>query len=92
MQIERDAGGSIIAHWKPEQIKKLWVSILPKSTQRKIADLVHQSHQGAEVLVPDRINPGLIMGAYVSCTDAKEALEATGLDIPVTINSHLFFR
>ena len=22
MQAERDAGGSIIAHWKPEQIKK----------------------------------------------------------------------
>jgi len=45
MQIERDAGGSVIVHWKPEQIKKLWVPILPKSTQREIADLVHQSHQ-----------------------------------------------
>ncbi len=45
MQIDRDAGGSIITHWEPEQIKKLWVPILPKSTQRKIADLVHQSHQ-----------------------------------------------
>ncbi len=44
-QIERDAGGSIIAHWKPEQIKKLQVPILPKSTQQKIADLVHHSHQ-----------------------------------------------
>ena len=45
MQIERDAGGSVIVHWKPEQIKKLWVPILPKSTQREIADLVHQSRQ-----------------------------------------------
>ena len=45
MQIERDAGGSVIVHWKPEQIKKLWVPILPKSTQREIADLVYQSHQ-----------------------------------------------
>lgn len=45
MQIERDAGGSVIAHWKPEQIKKLQVSILPKSIQQEIADLVRQSHQ-----------------------------------------------
>jgi len=45
MQIELDAGGSVIAHWKPEQIKKLQVPILSKSTQGKIADLVLQSHQ-----------------------------------------------
>ena len=48
MQIDRDAGGSIIARWKPEQNKKLWVPILPKSKQRKIADLVHQSHQACK--------------------------------------------
>ena len=45
MQIAQDSGGSVIAHWKPEQIKKLQVPILPKSTQQKIADLVRQSHQ-----------------------------------------------
>jgi type I restriction enzyme S subunit len=45
MQIERDSGGSVIAHWKPEQIKKLQVPSLPKSTQQKVTDLVHQSHQ-----------------------------------------------
>jgi type I restriction enzyme S subunit len=45
MQIKRDAGGSVIVHWKPEQIKKLQVPILPKPVQHKIADLVHQSHQ-----------------------------------------------
>lgn len=45
MQIERDAGGSVIAHWKPEQIKKLKVPILSKTIQIKIADLVHKSHR-----------------------------------------------
>ncbi len=45
MQIERDAGGSVIAHWKPEQIKKLKVPILSKTIQIKIADLIHRSHQ-----------------------------------------------
>lgn len=45
MQIERDAGGSIIAHWKPEQIKRLQIPVLPISNQRKISDLVCQSHK-----------------------------------------------
>jgi len=57
-----------------------------------IEELLHGSIMCSEVLVPNRIDPGLIMGAYVSCTNAKEALEAIGVDIPVTINSHLFFR
>jgi hypothetical protein len=51
-----------------------------------------KSAKCAEVLVPDRIPPEYIMGAYVSCEEAKAALEATGADIPVTINAHLFFR
>jgi restriction endonuclease S subunit len=45
MQIQRDAGGSIITHWKPEQIKRLQIPIFPKPTQQKIADLVRQSHE-----------------------------------------------
>ncbi len=45
MQVERDAGGSIIIHWKPEQIKNLLIPILPKPTQQKIADLVRKSHE-----------------------------------------------
>lgn len=44
-QAERDAGGSIIAHWKPEQIKNLLIPVLPKSTQEKIAELVRKSHK-----------------------------------------------
>lgn len=43
-QVERDAGGSIIKHWKPEQIKNLLIPILPVATQKKIADLVRESH------------------------------------------------
>ena len=45
MQAERDAGGSVIAHWKPEQIKNILIPILSKQTQKKIADLVQKSHE-----------------------------------------------
>jgi type I restriction enzyme, S subunit len=45
MQAERDSGGSVIAHWRPEQIKNIIIPILPKKIQEKIADLVRQSHE-----------------------------------------------
>ena len=45
MQAERDAGGSVIKHWKPSKIKKVLIPILPKPTQQKIADLVRKSHE-----------------------------------------------
>jgi len=45
MQVERDGGGSVIIHWKPEQIKRLQIPILPPETQQKIASLVQQSHE-----------------------------------------------
>jgi len=52
----------------------------------------HGSIICSEVLVPDRIESSLIMGAYVSCSEANVAFEALGDCIPVAINSHLFFR
>jgi len=45
MQAERDGGGSIITHWRPEQIKNVLIPILPKPTQQKIANLVQKSHE-----------------------------------------------
>ena len=44
-QAERDGGGSIITHWRPEQIKNVLIPILPKPTQQKIANLVQKSHE-----------------------------------------------
>lgn len=44
-QIERDGGGSIITHWKPNQIKNLLIPILLTETQQKIAELVQKSHE-----------------------------------------------
>ncbi|HOP34623.1 MAG TPA: restriction endonuclease subunit S [Defluviitoga tunisiensis] len=45
MQVEKDGGGSVILHWKPDQIKKLIIPLLPLSTQQKIASLVQKSHE-----------------------------------------------
>lgn len=43
MQAERDAGGSIILHWRKEEIEQVLVPILDINKQKEIADLVEQS-------------------------------------------------
>lgn len=45
LQVKRDGGGSVITHWKPAQIKKLQVPLLPNEIQQRIASLVEQSHE-----------------------------------------------
>jgi len=45
MQAERDCVGSIIFHWKPEQIKQIKIPLLPLSTQQKIVSLIQKSHE-----------------------------------------------
>ena len=45
MQAERDAGGSIILHWRVSEIEKVVVPIIDFDKQREIADLVEESFQ-----------------------------------------------
>ncbi len=43
-QMERDTGGSVIVHWRPEQIRNICIPIIEKSTQQEITSLVKRSH------------------------------------------------
>jgi restriction endonuclease S subunit len=43
MQAERDAGGSIIQHWRPDEIKQVLIPILPMDTQKELANQIQQS-------------------------------------------------
>jgi hypothetical protein len=51
-----------------------------------------KSAKCAEVLVPDCIAPNSILGAYVSCEQAKAALAKVGFGLPIAIDAHLFFQ
>ena len=42
-QIRRDTGGSIILHWRPDQVKRTVVPILPKAKQQEIQQKVSES-------------------------------------------------
>ena len=54
----------------------------------------HGSIINAEVLVPDVVPPEHIDGAYVSCTEARQQLEAEldGKPLAITVNADMFFR
>ncbi len=43
MQSERDAGGSIILHWRVSEIENVVVPLVDMAIQSQIADLVQQS-------------------------------------------------
>jgi len=43
MQAERDAGGSIILHWRVSEISNVIVPIIDYGKQQKIAELVEES-------------------------------------------------
>lgn len=44
-QAEKDAGGSIIQHWKPSEIQNVLIPILSKDIQLQIAEKIKQSYQ-----------------------------------------------
>jgi hypothetical protein len=52
----------------------------------------HSSQKCAEILVPGRIEPRFLTGAYVIDDAARARLEALGLPLTVTANPVLFFR
>lgn len=42
-QIERDAGGSIINHWRPDQVRATLIPILKEDKQKEIKKLIEES-------------------------------------------------
>lgn len=43
MQAERDAGGSILQHWKPSEIEQVEIPIIDKNIQIQISELIQES-------------------------------------------------
>lgn len=48
-QIERDAGGSIINHWRPDQVRATLIPILKDDIQKEIKKLVEKSFSDREL-------------------------------------------
>lgn len=43
LQAERDAGGSIIQHWKPSEIEQVIIPVLSLNIQKEISKKVQES-------------------------------------------------
>ena len=52
----------------------------------------HKKIKCAEVLVPRRIPPNYIVGAYISCVQSMRRLGEIAPQLSVTIDAHLFFQ
>ena len=51
-----------------------------------------KSAKCAEVLVPERVEPRLLIGAYVSCDESMARWNTLRVPISAVIDRHLFFR
>lgn len=51
-----------------------------------------KSAKCAEVLVPGKVEPKFIMGAYVGYEQALDRLKGLGTGISINVNAHMFFR
>ncbi|UZA16234.1 restriction endonuclease subunit S [Moraxella bovis] len=69
LQAQRDAGGSIIQHWKPSEILEVVIPVLPKEIQQVVSDKVQMSFElknqseilleQAKILVENEIENGM---------------------------------
>ena len=80
------APGGLVIVDKEMTFAEYWTHEDPIETYRR------KAAKCAEVLVPNRLAPNYIQGAFVSCQEAKAAFEITGAKIPITQNPSLFFR
>lgn len=52
----------------------------------------HKARKCAEVLVPHRVDPAYLAGAYAVDDAAKNGLAGSGFELPISVNPMLFFR
>lgn len=52
----------------------------------------HRLAMCAEVLVPDRVEPKYIIGAFTSCEDGRQSAIAVAANLSITINAYVFFQ
>lgn len=58
----------------------------------EIAEIRHRSQKCAEVLVPHCVEPRFLIGAYVVDAVRLNQMKALGFNLPVSIDSEMFFR
>lgn len=52
----------------------------------------HKSRKCAEVLVPQHVQPTMLIGAYAVDEPARDRLSQAGFVLPITVNADFFFQ
>jgi ssDNA thymidine ADP-ribosyltransferase DarT-like protein len=93
---DRNAASDYVRFYAPSQWRLLdWDAIFAADWRHpgnQVAYLRHRSRKCAEVLIPHRVEPGLITGAYLVDSAAAARLGAVGCALTVTVDPALFFR
>jgi hypothetical protein len=63
-----------------------------KHTDDQIKEWRHSARKCAEILVPHRVEPRYLSGAYVADEIAEERLMRLGFGLPIILDPVLFFR
>lgn len=93
---DQNAASSYVRFLHPRQWQLLDFDAIYAADWRhpddQIAQWRHSSQKCAEVLVPGRVDPKYVIGAYVVDDSVKARVDALALALPVTANPVLFFR
>jgi hypothetical protein len=73
-------------------VNKEWTFAEYWTDPDQITEWQKKAAKCAEVLVPDKVLPHFITGAYVACREAQATLNGLVRGVAVEMNSHLFFR
>jgi hypothetical protein len=93
---DQNAATNYVRFYDPSQWKLLPFDDIYAMDWRHPDDQVaywrHKARKCAEVLVPHRVEPEMILGAHVVDEAAKARLAERGFSLPVTLSPVLFFR
>jgi hypothetical protein len=63
-----------------------------KHPGNQIEEWRHSSAKCAEVLIPQRIPPEFLLGAYVLNDSSRRQMDSHGFKLPIQLDSDIFFR
>ncbi len=81
--------------YSPDQINRLPLGdIFAEDWSDPVLPVYYRqkSRKCAEILVPERVPPSFIIGAYVVSDETAASLAETGFSAQIQVDTHLFFR
>ena len=96
MITDQNAASDYVKFMPPSDLSRLNLEYIFaadwKHPNHQVEEWRHSSAKCAEVLVPERVPSGYLLGAYVVDEAAEVSLKNTGFNLPITVDSTLFFR